>query len=97
MAQRTRSNAADAKDTKTSRSAKHETGQPKSSVRRNVMIDVLEFIKITEVGKRPAAEVNKCDLWDVEPLTGAATRMGSRWELKVGDAAQRWQESKWEV
>jgi hypothetical protein len=34
----------------------------------NAMIDVLEFIEKTEVGKRPAAEASKVDPWEIERL-----------------------------
>jgi hypothetical protein len=34
----------------------------------NAMIDVLEFIEKTEVGKRPAAESGKVDPWEIERL-----------------------------
>lgn len=34
----------------------------------NATMDMLEFVEKTEVGKRPAAETNKVDSWDVERL-----------------------------
>jgi hypothetical protein len=34
----------------------------------NAIVDMLEFVEKTEVGKRPGAEKNKVDLWDVERL-----------------------------
>jgi hypothetical protein len=34
----------------------------------NAIVDMLEFVEKTEVGKRPGAENDKVDLWDVERL-----------------------------
>jgi ABC-type thiamine transport system ATPase subunit len=34
----------------------------------NAVVDMLEFVEKTGVGKRPGAEVNKVDSWDVERL-----------------------------
>jgi hypothetical protein len=34
----------------------------------NATVDVLEFIEKTEVGKRPAAESDEIDSWDIERL-----------------------------
>ena len=34
----------------------------------NAIVDVLEFVEKTEVGKRPGAEKNKVDSWDAERL-----------------------------
>jgi hypothetical protein len=34
----------------------------------NAIVGMLEFVEKTEVGKRPGAENNKVDLWDVERL-----------------------------
>jgi hypothetical protein len=34
----------------------------------NAIVDMLEFVEQTEVGKRPGAENNKVDWWDAERL-----------------------------
>ena len=34
----------------------------------NATVNVLEFIEKTEVGKRPAAEFDETDSWDIERL-----------------------------
>jgi hypothetical protein len=34
----------------------------------NAIVDILEFVDKTEVGKRPGAENNKVDLWDAKRL-----------------------------
>jgi hypothetical protein len=34
----------------------------------NAIVDMLEFVEQTEVGKRPGAENNKVDSWDAERL-----------------------------
>jgi hypothetical protein len=38
----------------------------------NAMVDMLEFVEKTEVGKRPGAEPNKVGSWDVERLDQSA-------------------------
>jgi DNA primase len=34
----------------------------------NAIVDMLEFVEKTEVGKRPGAENDKVDSWDIEQL-----------------------------
>jgi hypothetical protein len=34
----------------------------------NAIVDMLEFVEKTEVGKRPGAENDRVDSWDVERL-----------------------------
>jgi hypothetical protein len=38
----------------------------------NAMVDMLEFVEKTEVGKKPGAEPNKVGSWDVELLNQSA-------------------------
>jgi hypothetical protein len=38
----------------------------------NAMVDMLEFVGKTGVGKRPSAELNKVGSWDVERLNQSA-------------------------
>jgi hypothetical protein len=58
----------------------------------NAMVDMLEFIGKTEVGKRPADEANKRDSEDIERLVrddeeeGMRRRMGGK---QVVNAAQQ--------
>jgi hypothetical protein len=38
----------------------------------NAMVDMLEFVEKTEVGKRLEAETNRVDSWDIERLDRSA-------------------------
>jgi hypothetical protein len=45
-------------------------------------VDVLEFIETTEVGKRPVAESDEADSWDIERLDRGGNEEG---EVKDGE------------
>ena len=42
----------------------------------NATVDVLEFIEKTEVGKRPVAESDEADSWDIERLDRGGDKEG---------------------
>jgi len=52
----------------------------------NATVDVLEFIEKTEVGKRPVAESDEADSWDIERLD-----RGGNEEGKVVDNEGEWE------